>query len=97
MKIEEIETLIEKAAPGPWVNNYDVGVEDASGNELMDTCRIFSENFSHEEVAATSRFIAASRTLIPKLLAVAKAVKEMPTLKIPHDVLDALEDLENEE
>ncbi len=37
------------------------------------------------------------RKIIPKLLAVAKAVKEMPTLKIPHDVLDALEDLENEE
>ncbi len=79
MKLEEIEKLCEEATPGPW--KYDYGNWQVEGprprrraicnlNGLDDV----EGNPVNLNIADTE-FIAASRELIPKLIAVAKAAE----------------------
>jgi hypothetical protein len=72
MKLEEIRALIEAATPGPWKHdwgNHDVEGARPERAEIV----VRGENGNYN---ADLEFIAASRILIPKLLAVAEAAKE---------------------
>lgn len=76
MKLEEIKALIEAATPGPWEAN-GTGAYVAMMSIFDDKIRKYVSApqtgmcVSDGDIA----FIAASRTLLPKLLAVAEAAK----------------------
>lgn len=74
MKIEEIEKLCDEASPGPW--KFDVWLVNGEAGRIAS---IDSEVPYGEDVDANGLFIAHARTLLPKLLAVAKAAKEFYT------------------
>lgn len=67
MKLEDIKKLIDAATPGPWVAYQELQrswyIEDKCA-----TATILDSAMSGSDAA----FIAASRTLMPKLLAVAE-------------------------
>lgn len=101
MKLEEIEKLCEEATSGPWTWYYYKNLAYIeSPNEI-----IINPGFNITEMEEygisedkDALFIAASRELIPKLLAVAKAVQYHVENRIvdPDDRLKkALKDLEN--
>lgn len=72
MKLEEIEKLCEEATTGPWYVFLPAGEEDSPAH--LTGPRQFTEfRFGLSD----AKFIAASRELIPKLLAVVKAVEKM--------------------
>lgn len=78
MKLEEIKKLIDAATPGPWLAHYETGLNpmvitliEASGGQNFGERICGSDKFTNME------FIAASRTLMPKLLAVAEAAAEI--------------------
>lgn len=101
MKLEEIKKLIEAATPGPWHSDYarpdgyvtDQKVVRASKpvNATTDVLAVCNP------CAPNDAFIAASRTLMPKLLKVAEAFNrfERRLKPIEKRVLgeDAIEDL----
>lgn len=70
MKLSDIRKLIDNAMPGPWeygnqgVWNMEI---DGDGNSPCSVAEYVSEK--------DGRLIAASRTLLPKLLAVAEAAE----------------------
>lgn len=70
MTLEEIEKLCEEATPGPWQNEYSLvnGIEGriASVDSIVPY---------RDKIDINAKFIAASRNLMPKLLAVAKAAE----------------------
>lgn len=71
MKLEEIEKLCNEATPGPWmafIPNDERLVQKAI---VSGPKQYINNSFSSED----AEFIAASRTLMPKLLDVAKAAK----------------------
>ena len=77
MKLDEIEKLIEAASPGPWEHRDNCEVMTT---EMLRHCvascgpkRDFS--FGNSSSMANAAFIAASRTLMPKLLKVSAAAK----------------------
>lgn len=72
MKLEAIRALIEAATPGPWAYRviaadfYTVNQDDSHpGHVLADAV-----------TPSDAALIAASRTLLPKLLAVAEAASK---------------------
>lgn len=74
MKIEEIEKLIAEATAGPW-DSTKLGLTVVPDDRVV--------RFTDKDLAGQSwirerdaKFIAESRTLLPKLLAVAKAGKK---------------------
>ena len=78
MKLEDMEALEKNATKGPWAYCYDgssdwsVGLEkDPQANQIASCHRW------HAVENPDAKFIAASRELMPKLLAVAKAAKKM--------------------
>ena len=75
MKLDEIEKLIEAASPGPW--EY-IGRDGGALNcvDVWRSGRVTVERTQSDPVdRANAAFIAASRTLMPKLLKVAAAAK----------------------
>ena len=77
MKLDEIEKLIEAASPGPWEHRDNCEVMTT---EMLRHCvascgpkRDFS--FGNSSSMANAAFIAASRTLMPRLLKVVRAVQ----------------------
>jgi hypothetical protein len=94
MKLEEIENLCEKATLGPWYwDSIDEIVRtEAEESNVWTSCGAL---LSKED----GNFIAASRALVPKLLAVAKACKKFlsdPNRYERTMMRDAMEDLEEE-
>jgi hypothetical protein len=87
MKLEEIRKLIEATTPGPW--RFDNGNDDVEGGgwNRWTVCDISrgerlgvnhadgEPNLNPTDFRDDGEFIAASRTLMPKLLAVAVAAK----------------------
>ncbi len=78
MKIEEIEKLCKAATPGPWY--VDKGRPDGYLAE-QDVVRASKPINACTDVIAicnkNAQFIATSRTLVPKLLAITKHIKSM--------------------
>lgn len=73
MKLEDIRKLCDKATSGPWLAdpvNDRVWVEKGFEDQNV-ICDVHGMGVGHCDL----RFVAASRTLIPKLLAVAEAAK----------------------
>lgn len=65
-------TLAERATPGPWATDYpgEKGcMIDNNGAQIAITTdrEFFSSSFSSKQDQANAEFIAASRTLAPKL------------------------------
>ncbi len=84
MKLEEIQKLIEASTPGPW--KYDWGNWEVEGPrpDRYAICGMTPDDrapgFHGQkpnpvDSPADGEFIAASRTLLPKLLKVARAAK----------------------
>lgn len=72
MKLEEIRKLIDAATPGPWTNR----MQDGLCNKYIDDDAIVISKEERDNMnPANVAFIALSRTLMPKLLAVAKVAK----------------------
>ena len=75
MKLDEIEKLIEAASPGPW--EY-IGRDGGALNcvDVWRSGRVTVERTQSDPVdRANAAFIAASRTLMPRLLKVVRAVQ----------------------
>lgn len=78
MKLEEIEKLCNAASPGPWEYVYSIfagySILAGEGGRIatMDSVVAYRDN-----TKINGEFIVASRELIPKLLAVAKAAKDV--------------------
>jgi len=77
MKLDDIEKLIAAATPGPWEHRDNCEVMTT---EMLRHCvascgpkRDFS--FGNSSSMANAAFIAASRTLMPKLLKVVREIK----------------------
>ena len=68
MKLDEIEKLIAAATPGPWTEEYEnsgyIMAHQKGGGH--DICKMTTGS-----TKADADFIAASRTLMPKLLKLA--------------------------
>jgi hypothetical protein len=94
MKLDEIEKLIANASPEPWTIDprslqffpngsdsppcFDIEwVDDGLGAEIDGLAEPHRGSFTIPD----AKFIAASRKLLPKLLAVAKAASNMGQLK----------------
>lgn len=81
MTLEEIEKLCEEATPGPWeLDEYQlfsttVDPMRINGDGLVMNMPGINKPNEHD-----AKFIAASRALIPKLLEVAKAAKNLRTI-----------------
>jgi hypothetical protein len=82
--LEEIRRLCEAATPGPWYD--DVGIKEPCVIDLTADLaeslprRFFAQGPEHRENADAlkdARFIAAARELVPKLLAVAGAARDL--------------------
>lgn len=108
MKIEDIENLCNEATISRWEYKSSTGTVIAIDIDNGHTiCSPIHSDFDLEQSEANGKFIAASRTLMPKLLAVAKAAKELyleeksrqpwhdPT-GIPESLMKAIEELEKE-
>ena len=105
MKLEEIKKLCDEATPGPWVRHETYSDVWFLGEKIMGNNKtIVYQNDGHNAGKEEDiKFIAASRTLIPKLLAVAEAAKKY--MHIDHfmtpeagvSLRNALEDLERDE
>lgn len=71
MKLEDLKKLCDEATPGPWeYSDYDS--EFTKGGGLVGTSA-----FGLMADKSTCRFIAASRTMIPRLIAVAEAAQNL--------------------
>lgn len=77
MTLEEIEKLCEEATPGPWgyydedkefLTYFTVTLTDSSGYIMQE-----NNHEAKDQIFKNYRLAAASRTLLPKLLDVAKA------------------------
>lgn len=81
MKLEEIEKLCDQATPGPWTEQTSRKYMDFGCYESIPGVIGWSTHVGYcrdkevKQVDADSKFIAASRELMPKLLAVAKAAR----------------------
>lgn len=102
MKIEEIEKLCARTSPGPWSlivlpnGKHHVHIS-GSVYATMDV----AEHLRRNQSEIDGRFMVEARTLLPKLLAVAKAAREHEqvcedTCTTLMALQDALEDLERE-
>ena len=76
MKLDEIQKLVDSAVPGPW-KQFHSYVSDTEGSGGMPyriaNCFVVTQDgpMLTEEVAEkNAEFIAVSRELVPKLLAV---------------------------
>lgn len=91
MKLEDIRKLCDAAKPEPW--DYD-------GRFTVSVPGDWAATQSFFRIApADAAFIAASRTLMPKLLAVAEAVEKARHMIYQHlgpyqvEIFDALADV----
>lgn len=72
MKLEELKKLVEAATPGPWTWRLVDGI----CNKYLDEGAIVIEGDACSNIdPANCRLIAASRTMLPKLIAVVEALK----------------------
>ena len=88
MKLDEIRKLIDAATPGPWVV-YQEKVGDlrhvqAKFDPENDDSFPALDCYPHD-----AAFIAASRTLLPRLLAVAQMVEEFANGKLDYGDITA--------
>lgn len=77
MKIEDIEKLCAEATPGPWIEDvsiYHLAIEAKNGKYICGRDGDDVEDYNGKD--SDTQFVAASRDLIPKLLAVAKAARK---------------------
>ena len=75
MNLKEIRKLIEQATPGPWeVNGSVLNFPCHKSPSGWDSAALEIDNCDGR-CFSTADFIAASRTLMPKLLAVVDLVK----------------------
>lgn len=78
MKLEDIKKLIEAASPSPWVAatmTVEMGREVFVGAPSFDTGVATPWHMATPQANANADFIAAARTAMPKLLAVAMAAE----------------------
>lgn len=78
--LERIEALIEKATPGPWENNAASGMHEHYqiawvGARSIDGSTSFPSTRSGEN--ADAAFIAHARQLLPLMLRVCQATKQI--------------------
>ena len=73
MKLEELQKLCDEATPGPWQNA--IGWQLKSGE--LTICEL------HHHWQPNRELIAAARTALPKLIALAKAIKRVAPLHRP--------------
>lgn len=98
MKLEEIEKFCEEATPGPWEWSYYC----LHNGRLRIPILHRNKNSKWPISKNNLEFIAASRTLMPQLLKVAKAADVCLKSKIHFDsaydnlLQYALDELENE-
>ncbi len=82
MKLEDIRKLVEGATPSPWI--AEIGETCTTvAPESLPYHIYFSRSLArppdaYEMVKRDAAFIAASRDLVPKLLAVAEAARKIP-------------------
>lgn len=78
MKLSEIEKLCNEAIPGPWLW-YDEDIKEESDIATFDhndsVTVIHRDSGVYGPDVPTCEFIIAARTLMPKLLKIARAVK----------------------
>lgn len=91
MTLEEIEKLCTEATPGPWEwDGFGLFNNHASETYIATNCSLVDADF-----------ITASRILLPKLLAIARAAQDLRTYaSVKHDpdriqLVKALKELEN--
>lgn len=75
MNLEEIEKLCEEATKGPWTVNKTRKIIASEIDNGHTIANLYQSDFVIWQAEINAKFIAASRTLMPKLLAVAKAAK----------------------
>lgn len=107
MKLEDIRKLCDEATPGPWEHhNWDkMEAPHVVAPTLWDGKSSCDGSFDVPRTYENAAFIAASRTLMPKLLAVAGVACELVDSgcsdaykcnKLQIKLADTLEDLEKE-
>jgi hypothetical protein len=88
MKLKEIEKLCEEATSGPWFSSETTSLNDniklqtpviraashLTAHGTLKICSVGNGN-KEERDKLNAKFIAASRTFMPKLLAIAKEMK----------------------
>jgi len=75
MKLEDIQKLCDEATPGPWT--YDEVINPSITYERKDAVIHEISDPGNYIYLEDAKFIAASRELLPKLLAVVKAAKNL--------------------
>lgn len=92
MKLDELEQLEKAATPGPWER---VAYAKSDHGFVM----MLTGGEDEYEAEQNARFVAVSRSYMPKLLAVARAAKGWTGYLAVHDMgvdlIAALEELEN--
>ena len=116
MKLEDIQKLCDDATCGPWKanqlsvivtgmdNNYLLTNSGHNDSQIIVHSLYWSSDFDFDQSVLNAKFIAASRDLLPKLLAVAKAAQNLLDAKDFEsegdyyflDLYDSLEELEKE-
>lgn len=108
MKLEDIEKMCERATPAPWTTCKPDSDDLITGKDDFSVAGCCCcGGFDRVEDAA---FVAASRELVPKLLAVAKAAERFARYARYHviendephilgweETMQALEELERQE
>lgn len=76
MNLDEIEKLCAEATPGPWSAAPEMQEEDDRGSPLW---QVLADDGLVGDLFAwcNAEFIAASRTLLPKLVKVAVAARRL--------------------
>ncbi len=93
MKLEEIEKLCEEATPGPWEAQIPAMTGEWPKARIWPL-KIEGKLYHYAMIkTADAEFIAASRTLMPKLLQIAKLAKAS---NYGTTMLDTLKELEKE-
>lgn len=82
MKLDEIQKLVDSATPGPWYAGRDsVATNPTSAPGYPPDMAVIASLYDGEYIEnpnseRDTKFIAAARELVPKLLAVAVAAKK---------------------
>lgn len=81
MKLEEFRKLMEASTPGPWVyDSYSsvVGAYPGYDPHVLASVPVIAGDTATPDGANDAAFIAAMRSMAPKFLALAEAVKCNP-------------------
>lgn len=81
MKLEDLKKLSEKTTPGPWYVETPTGfirsrTEKRKPNGMVSGTAIVAIGQFNTEIQPDDAFIAAARTMLPRLIAVAEAAMD---------------------